>query len=384
MGIGLYIHIPFCKQKCNYCDFNSGPFRSADLDQYVVLLEQESALYFKQYGALEVETIFIGGGTPSVLETAHILSIGKTLKSYFDLSTLKEFTFEANPESVTVEKAEAFKAIGANRVSIGLQTANDAELFAISRIHDWQTFLKTYQIFRQTGYDNINIDLMIGLPGQTKESYLDSLEKVIALEPDHLSNYGLIIEDETPLANQVSKGLVTILDGDHERDLYHLAAELLEEKGYSLYEISNFSKNGKHCFHNINYWRCGEYAALGVGAHGYLNGERFENAITLENYAALLKGGERPLIHTEAIGLKEREQEYIMLGLRMSEGIDAEHYKMLFGKNPFEIFESVIKKYEETGHLLTTDKGFSLTLDGMDISNAIIIDFFECFDSINE
>ena len=382
MGKGLYIHIPFCRQKCNYCDFNSGPFRSADLDQYAELLKVEAELYHRQYGALKISTIFIGGGTPTVLEVPHIAALGKLLSANFDLSELVEFTFEANPESVTVEKAEAFKSIGANRVSIGLQTANDSELFAISRIHDWQTFLNAFRILRQTGYDNINIDLMIGLPGQTRNSYLESLQKVLALEPEHISNYGLIIEEDTPLAKEVSRGNVALLDGDQERDLYHLAVDILSEKGYELYEISNFAKKDKHCLHNINYWRCGEYAALGVGAHGYLQDERFENAETLAVYIDLLNKGQRPCVAREPINLQEQEREYLMLGLRMASGIDSKEYEAKFNRNPMIIFDEVIRKYQETGHLKISESGFYLSVEGMDISNTIIVDFFESLDAI--
>ncbi len=382
MGISLYIHIPFCRQKCNYCDFNSGPFLPSDLDAYMSLLAQEAAIYHSEYGLLEIDTIFIGGGTPTVLEPHHILSMGEMLHTFFDLSSLKEFSFEANPESVTAEKATAFKQIGANRVSVGLQTANDDELFAISRIHDWQCFLSAFKTLRKAGFNNLNIDLMIGLPGQTAESYMSSLEKVLALEPEHISNYGLILEEGTPLANQLEQGLVTVLDGIQERDLYHKAYALLGERGYELYEISNFARDNKHCLHNENYWRCGEYAALGVGAHGYLNGERFENADTLTAYKHLLSIGERPIISHEPINLSEQEREYIMLGLRMKEGINTAEYQRRFDKDPNKVYQTVIEKYGKTGHLQHTKAGFALTVEGMDISNTIIVECFDCLDTI--
>lgn len=382
MGIGLYLHIPFCRQKCNYCDFNSGPFRDSDLDAYAQLFQKEAALYEKEFGRLAVDTVFIGGGTPTVLMPAHITQIGEALHRHFDLSNLVEFTFEANPESVTMEKAEAFKSIGANRVSIGLQTANDDELFAISRIHDWQTFLSAFRTLRQAGFDNINVDLMIGLPGQTHTSYMRSLEKVLSLEPEHISNYGLILEEGTPLATQLEAGDVTVLDGTSEREVYHSAYTLLKAKGYQLYEISNFAKDDKRCLHNENYWRCGEYAALGVGAHGYLRGERFENAETLADYALHLSKGVLPVIHREAIDLAEQEREYVMLALRMTEGIIKEEYEKRFGKDPLVLYEPVIEKYLETKHMQYTQGGFALTLEGMDISNTIIVDCFDCLETI--
>lgn len=380
MGIGLYIHIPFCKRKCSYCDFNSGPYSPGDLDRYMNALENEASLYYKDYGQVALETVFVGGGTPTVLEPQHILQIGDLLKRYFDLSALKEFSFEANPESVSLEKAKAFKHIGANRVSIGLQTANDDELFAISRIHDWQTFLNAYRLLRTLGFDNVNIDLMIGLPGQTRESYKASLKKVLDLEPEHISNYGLILEEDTPLAKRVADGEAEVLSGEQERLLYHEALEILAGRGYELYEISNFAKEKKYCLHNLNYWRCREYLALGVGAHGYYKGIRFENEASLEAYEKAIGLGKRPVRHEEKLSLEDEEKEVVMLGLRMAEGIEIKAYQDRFGKNPVERFQDVIVKYEASGHLLRNHERIWLTSYGMDISNSIIIEFFERLD----
>lgn len=377
MGRGLYIHIPFCKQKCNYCDFNSGPYRDQDLERYMELLSKEANLFCDNYGRLAIETVFIGGGTPTVLEPSHIEKLGELIHKNFDLSHCVEFSFEANPESVTKEKIRSYKSIGANRVSIGLQTANDNELFAISRIHDWQSFLDAYRTVRQEGFDNVNIDLMIGLPGQTKKSYMDSLRKVIALEPEHLSTYGLILEEETPLYKQVESGQVIVLEGDVERELYHESKDYLESCGYELYEISNFSKDKKHCYHNVNYWRCGEYVALGVGAHGYLDKVRYENALTLSHYEVLLNEEKRPVIEHEVINLEEESKEYLMLGLRMVEGISLKTYYERFGKRLEESSKALIHAYEISGHLALQEDRLSLTPLGMDISNKIIIDFFE-------
>lgn len=380
MGIGLYLHIPFCKKKCSYCDFNSGPYNPGDLDRYMAALEKEASIYCDIYGKVKIETIFVGGGTPTVLEPQHILQLGDLLERYFDLAPLKEFSFEANPESVSLEKAKAFKHIGANRVSIGLQTANDNELFAISRIHDWQTFLNAYRLLRSTGFDNVNIDLMIGLPEQTRESYRASLEKVLALEPEHISNYGLILEEETPLAKRVECGEAEVLNGEQERILYHEALEILASRGYELYEISNFAKDQKYCHHNLNYWRCKEYLALGVGAHGYYKGVRFENESTLEAYEKALGLGNRPIAFEEELSLLDEEKEYIMLGLRMAEGIETLAYQEKFGKNPKVFYQSLIEKYEASGHLKQNPEGFGLTVYGMDISNSIIVEFFERLD----
>lgn len=379
-GRGLYIHIPFCKQKCNYCDFNSGPYRPQDLDTYVSQLKMEASLYENKYGKLGIATIFIGGGTPSVLEPVHIYKLGELLHEHFDLSNLIEFTFEANPESVTAEKAEAFKAIGANRVSIGLQTANDDELFAISRIHDWQTFLNAFRTMRQAGYSNINIDLMIGLPGQTPKTYMQSLAKVVQLEPEHLSTYGLILEEGTPLEKLVSRGHVQVMDGDAERNLYHESKGFLEALGYKLYEISNFSKPELSCKHNENYWLGGEYVALGVGAHGYLEGKRYENSETRADYNKRLSAGELPIIESETIDLVEKEREFILLALRMTAGVNRRFYKENFGADPFEVYKDVLKRHQIDGLMEVSEEAFYLTPEGMDISNAVIVSMLEVLD----
>lgn len=379
-GRGLYIHIPFCKQKCNYCDFNSGPFRAQDLDSYVMQLKTEAQLYEAKYGRLSIRTVFIGGGTPSVLEPVHIYQLGELIHKHFDLTACVEFTFEANPESVTVEKAEAFKAIGANRVSIGLQTANDDELFAISRIHDWQTFLTAFRTMRQVGFDNINVDLMIGLPGQTPKTYMDSLAKVVQLMPEHLSTYGLILEEGTPLEKLVSRGHVQVMDGDSERNLYHESKAFLEALGYELYEISNFSKAGLSCKHNENYWLGGEYVALGVGAHGYLEGLRYENSETRADYGQRLEMGQLPIIASEKIDLLEQEREYMLLALRMTAGVNRKHYINHFGSDPFALYDSVLAQYQAEGLVAQSEDAFFLTEKGMDISNTVIIGFLEVLD----
>lgn len=379
-GRGLYIHIPFCKQKCNYCDFNSGPFRPQDLDSYVMQLKTEAQLYEAKYGRLSIRTVFIGGGTPSVLEPVHIYQLGELIHKHFDLTACVEFTFEANPESVTVEKAEAFKSIGANRVSIGLQTANDDELFAISRIHDWQTFLTAFRTMRQVGFDNINVDLMIGLPGQTPKTYMDSLAKVVQLMPEHLSTYGLILEEGTPLEKLVSRGHVQVMDGDSERNLYHESKAFLEALGYELYEISNFSKAGLSCKHNENYWLGGEYVALGVGAHGYLEGLRYENSETRADYGQRLEMGQLPIIASEKIDLLEQEREYMLLALRMTAGVNRKHYINHFGSDPFALYDSVLAQYQAEGLVSQSEDAFFLTEKGMDISNTVIIGFLEVLD----
>lgn len=350
----------------------------------MTLLKKEASLYEIKYGKLPISTVFIGGGTPSVLEPVHIYQLGELLHRHFDLSNCVEFTFEANPESVTDEKAEAFKNIGANRVSIGLQTANDDELFAISRIHDWQTFLNAFRTMRNAQFDNINIDLMIGLPGQTPKSYMQSLEKVVQLQPEHLSTYGLILEEGTPLEKLVSKGQVSVMDGDSERDLYHSSKTYLELQGYHLYEISNYAKMGLSCKHNENYWLGGEYVALGVGAHGYLNGQRYENSQTRSDYEMRLTSGELPIIDLEEIDLKEQEREYILLALRMTAGVQREHYQNAFGADPLVLYADILREYSEEGLIKCNQQGFSLSSKGMDISNTVIVGFLEVLDRSDE
>lgn len=381
MGRGLYIHIPFCDKKCSYCDFLSGTYTSDFVDDYLNLMAKEAALLKSEFGQLEISTVFIGGGTPTILSKQQILVLGELIHKYFDLRHCLEFTFEANPESVTLEKAEAFKTIGANRVSVGLQTADDKLLKVIDRIHDFNKFESCWGILEQVGFRSKNIDVMIGLPGQTEESYKASLLKILSFNPEHLSAYGLILEEGTPMEREVSQGRLKLPDEALERQLYHWTVQVLKQQGYEQYEISNFSKPLHACQHNLGYWKGEECAALGMGAHGFLEWQRYGNCETFESYKERILKKQLPWETIEKITQDTLIKEFIMLRLRLTEGINIHELESTFHVNFTELFGDVVKWGKENAWLNCSDSHCYLTNDGMDFCNQVIVAFYDCLEN---
>jgi oxygen-independent coproporphyrinogen-3 oxidase len=316
--VGFYIHVPFCRARCAYCDFVSFAGQDVLLDRYVADLCEEIRLQ-----ALlaplppSVSTVFFGGGTPSLLESHHVEQILKTVRTHFSLDQGTEITFEANPESVTPSKASGWRMAGVNRLSLGLQAWDDALLRTLGRLHTVEIFRRAYAIARKAGFENVNVDLLYGLPGQTSASWQETLGSTVALHPDHVSLYALTIERHTPLATQ---GLE--VDDDLQAEMYDSARSFLGGSGYRHYEISNFCRPGMECRHNLIYWRQQDYFGVGVGAVGCVNGRRWENHRTLEAYHTDLKEGRLPRDREEKLGPAERRFEHLMLGLRLREGME--------------------------------------------------------------
>ena len=277
---GLYIHIPFCVKKCAYCDFVSYCNREADFDQYIksVLAEAE------EYKGEKIDTVFIGGGTPTILNHKQITSLAKGIGKIFDIKPNAEYTIEANPKTLSKEKLKALYECGINRISVGVQSFCDSELVAIGRIHNANEAYKTIEEIKKFGFDNFNIDLMLNLPNQTMGSLEKTLKTTIESEPSHVSCYSLILEENTPLWADYQKGKYTEPDDEFDRELYHFAVDYLKQYGYGQYEISNFAKKGMECAHNIKYWSCDEYIGLGVAAHSYYKGVRYYNTTSLAQY----------------------------------------------------------------------------------------------------
>ena len=294
--LSIYIHIPFCKKKCLYCDFLSAPACGREREVYVkALLREISLTAEKVSNEYEVISVFFGGGTPSLLNTDQIERILSTLREGYYLAENAEITMECNPATADYDKLSSFRKNGINRLSIGLQSADDAELKQLGRIHDYNQFLKTYFDAREAGFCNINIDIMSALPGQTYESYLDTLEKVTALEPEHISAYSLIIEEGTPFyerygeeseqkEDSIKDVFPDLPDEDTERKMYHKTKSFLQKAGFSRYEISNYAKKGYECRHNISYWTGIDYLGFGIGAASYLEGIRFKNSSDIQKY----------------------------------------------------------------------------------------------------
>ena len=381
--IEIYIHIPFCVKKCAYCDFLSCPADDETKSRYVQALCKEIEWAKDCLDEYLVDTVFIGGGTPSILEEKYIGQILDTLRSAARISDDAEITIECNPGTLTMEKLENYKEVGINRISIGLQSANDEELKSIGRIHNFDEFKESYKLAREAGFENINVDLMSALPGQTVESYKETLNKVISLNPEHISAYSLIVEDETLLKERVESGLVELPNEDDEREMYYMTKDILEKAGYKRYEISNYAKDGFECRHNVGYWKRTEYLGFGIGAASLFRAKRFYNTSDINRYINML---ERDVMNADEVwkSINENEEtltkndemeEFMFLGLRMMDGISADDFKESFGKDIKSVYGEVLEKLESQGLLVTEQEIIKLSERGIDISNQVLANF---------
>lgn len=381
-NLGIYIHIPFCKRKCYYCDFIS--YCDIDekyIDEYIICLKDEldfKSLELKKYEKNNnekyvIDTIYIGGGTPSFIYGKHIYDIICKIKQYFNLDKDCEITIEVNPDSVTDEKLEFYKKAGINRISIGLQTNKNDLLKKIGRIHDVEKFDDAYKNIRKYGFDNINIDLMIGLPDQCIKDVLDSLEYVISLNPTHVSVYSLILEEKTKLFDYIKNNELNLPDDDIERKMYWSVKDKLEQNGYLHYEISNFSKVDKQSKHNLNCWKQKEYLGFGVAAHSFLGNTRFSNTIDIKKYIKNIKNSDFLKIQNveEILGVEEKQREFMILMLRTIPGLEIRLFKEKFGQNPLYLFKNEINKLVND-RLIEVDGDFiRLTKKGLDYANIV-------------
>ena len=363
-NVGLYVHIPFCKRKCNYCDFCSF---SADDDvrsRYVDAIIRDIKSY-KDFG-VGIDSIFFGGGTPSLLSPREFFKVRSAIEDTFKISPDTEFTIEANPATVDKEKLLAYRESGVNRISLGLQTIHENELKILGRIHSYNDFLSTLCLCRDTGFDNINIDLMYAFPRQTVDSLRETVDEVISLSPTHISLYGLILEEGTPLFRM--KDSLVFPDEDTELSMYRLVTERLSSAGYSHYEISNYARRGCESRHNLKYWHDEEYIGVGLSAYSYFRGERYGKCADMIAYL------DNPTenAYFEKITLDEEKKEYIMLALRLASGLSFSDYEMRFSED-FRVGRADrLLEYERLSLLRMTDKGVSLTEEGFYVSNTII------------
>ncbi len=367
-GLSLYLHIPFCLKKCIYCDFTSFPHKEALFEAYTKALTEEIKIYGKKFNRPKVNTIFFGGGTPTILPVQKIREIVEAIYSCFDVDKGTEMSIETNPDTVALADFRAFKEMGFNRVSIGLQSGEDDLLRFLGRTHTWEGFVRAYRLVREAGFDNVNIDLIFAIPGQTTKMWLDTLQKVTALAPEHLSLYSLTIEEKTVLGKWVERKKVEPVSDETDRKMYHTAICYLKEKGYIQYEISNFAKEGLACRHNLVYWERGDYLGLGVSSHSMLEDKRFFNTSDLTRYIESLEQGLPPVEGEEKLTEEEIRFEKIMLGLRLKKGVPKEWLK---GKE--EATERLLRQnlLEEKGAFLC------LTTKGMDLSNEVFLEFME-------
>lgn len=315
--ISLYIHIPFCVRKCLYCDFPSFSGMESIFDDYVRMLCREIDETYSDYRGMEVKSIFVGGGTPSVLPPALLGRISDKIFSRFDVDSKAEITIETNPGTLDAKKLAEMKSMYFNRLSMGLQAWQDRLLKKLGRIHTADEFETNFLQARDAGFKNINVDLMFALPAQSLDDWQETLEKVIKLRPEHISAYSLIIEEGTPFFDMFDRGELKETDEETDRKMYYLAKEMLSDKSYKQYEISNFAREGFECYHNKVYWRTEEYQGFGLGAHSYADGVRFHNTYDMKEYLR----GEGFRLDKEFLSLQEKQEEFMFMGLRMNEGV---------------------------------------------------------------
>lgn len=376
-GISLYLHIPFCVRKCRYCDFLSVSDCSYTMQkEYLRGLQAELRAWREVAGSYQVKSIFLGGGTPSILAEGWMEELFHTLYEIWELAPQAEITIEANPGTLTRKKLIEYRTCGINRLSLGLQSTVNQELACLGRIHTYEQFLANYQLAREEGFHNINVDLMSALPGQNLHAYGKSLARVIQLEPEHISAYSLIIEPGTPFAED-EEILEQLPSEETERRMYHYTKKILQSLGYERYEISNYAKPGYACYHNQVYWTGGEYLGLGLGASSYWSGMRFHNTGDFEKYLREIQQGDLIAIREEIIPdtKKSRMEEYMFLGLRMMQGVSATVFEERFGKSMEEQYGGVIGKYMEQGCLAWDGEWLKLTERGIDVSNQVMADF---------
>ena len=360
MSMGIYIHIPFCVKKCNYCDFNSSDKINHLKKPYVdaLICEINSSNYDDT-----VDSVFVGGGTPTSINIQDLTEIIKCIQNKFNLKDA-EITVEVNPATINKHGFAMLKNCGVNRISLGLQSADDAELKTLGRIHRYSDFLKSYNNALNVGFDNINVDLMFSLPGQTLEKWQKTLSSVVKLKPQHISCYSLIIEEGTPFYNMD----LNLPSEDTDREIYEHTVAFLKANEYNQYEISNFAKRNKECKHNIKYWRCENYIGFGAGASSLYNGVRFNNSVDVSEY---IKNNQQ---HKIVLSDEDKVSEYIFLGLRMNEGIDLKEFYNRFGFDFLERYDNIIEKYVRL-NLMEVDTHCRLTLDGFSVSNSIMSEF---------
>ncbi len=366
--IGLYVHIPFCKKKCLYCDFNS--YEIHDEDKYIDALCKEVANYTGKY---KFKTVFFGGGTPTLIKWQNIEKILELIKP--NIKEAAEITIECNPETVNEASMKKYRQLGINRLSIGLQAVQNDLLASLGRIHSFEDFLDCYTLARKQSFQNINIDLMFSLPGQDMAKWFETLKKVCGLGPEHISCYSLIVGESTPLYSLIKSGKLVIPDEDIDRKMYHLAENLLSDFGYKQYEISNFSKEGYKCEHNLIYWKNEEYLGVGAGSHSKINAKRFWNVKGVKEYIEKIDDKGNAMDGFEDIDMNEDMWETIILRLRLNEGLNISKFNEKYNKDFILLYGKTVTELIKEGLITKYNESITLTDLGRDISNYVFIKF---------
>lgn len=373
-SLGIYIHIPFCKSRCIYCDFVSSVSDSKSMDKYCdYLIKEIEAASEKYRDEYTVDTLYLGGGTPSLLSDKNLLRISERIKSRFDCE-LKEFSMEANPCTINADKLDAMKKAGVTRVSIGVQTFNDGMLRMLGRAHDSFTAVKAIRLAKEKGFE-VSVDCMTGLPEQTEEDVRDFVEKAVSLGADHISVYMLSVEEGTKLDRLISEGKLVAKTDDEVAELYDVACSALKEKGFDRYEISNFAKQGKVSYHNLRYWRREDYLGLGISAHSLIMNERWRDSDKFEEYYSLIDEGLMPALDVEKLDEDDIKEEFIMLALRLKEGINIKKYNELFDGDFMSEYRFALIK---DAKYLDIDKDrVAIKDEYLETMNSVIVDFLK-------
>lgn len=370
----IYVHVPFCVRKCNYCDFLSMPCDEDTKAAYMEAVLTEIRGKSERYATYRVVSVFIGGGTPSTVKPSYIAQVLEVIYSHFDVSVTAEITMEINPGTVDEASLRLYKQAGVNRLSIGLQSANDKELERLGRIHSYDDFVRAYSFARRVGFCNINVDVMSAIPGQTRESYLETLKRVTGLvpQPEHISAYSLIVEEGTVFYQEELENRLDVPDEDTERLMYEDTKQLLAEHGYHRYEISNYAKEGYECRHNKGYWERTDYVGFGIGSASLIGNERFGNGEQMQEYI-------KDPLHTEArealLTEEDEMAECMFLGLRLTAGVRKKHFEDLFGRRIHDVYGAVVEKNCALGLLEETEDVLCLTQRGLDVANRVMADF---------
>lgn len=381
--LSLYVHIPFCVRKCNYCDFLSFNAEKELMDEYFDALEKEISESAKEYKDRTVTTIFFGGGTPSFADEKRVYGLLRSIRDEFNVSADAEISIEVNPASAMRDKLVSYRAAGFNRLSIGCQSLNDDELKILGRLHSSSMFVETFNNARNAGFNNINVDVMSALPGQSLDSYVSTLKRVLELEPEHISAYSLIIEEGTPFYDME----LDIPDEDTDRAMYHETKRILKEYGFHRYEISNYAlgagdDDAYECRHNKVYWQRGNYLGLGLGAASMVDNVRWSNIRDISTYVKELADAESSFDkireNMEKLSIQAQMEEFMFLGLRLVRGVNVRQFKETFGKDISDVYGNVIDKYLGMGlvQYAGDEKNYlSLTDKGLDVSNTVMADF---------
>ena len=367
-NISLYIHIPFCDQKCHYCDFPSFAGKGDLKDRYIDALIKEINQNTKGY---IIDTIFIGGGTPSSLSASQLEKLLINVNNFTFADNL-EFTVECNPGSITKEKLDVMKKYGVNRLSMGLQAVQNSLLKDIGRIHSYEVFKENFMLARECGFENINVDLMFGLPKQKVSEWKESLEMIVSLNPEHISAYSLIIEDGTRFSKLYEEDKLRLPNEDEERQMYHLAKDILFKNGFSQYEISNYSKEGLKCRHNIAYWKMNNWLGVGSAASSYMDGERFTNFSKIETYIEKIENNQSPREEESKNTIEENIEEFMFMGLRLIEGINEDEFESRFNTTVDSYYKDILEKFISQKLLKRENRKIYLTEKGIEYSNIVM------------